>query len=117
MKIAIGSGNGFAVTEHFGHAMQFQIWDFADGRFRFVETRRNLSACGAARDDSGARDPMDASVELVSDCRAVIVARIGECAVNRLDRLGILAFETEDSVEQALTELAESGLLEKRVAA
>lgn len=117
MKVAIGTGNGVAVTEHFGYALAFQIWEFADGRFRFLETRRNAPACGAKRDESGSCDPMDVSIELVCDCRAVVVARIGECAVNRLDRLGILAFETEDTVEQALAELAASGLLTERTAA
>ena len=117
MKVAIGSGHGAAVTEHFGYALAFQIWEFANGRFQFVETRRNAPACGVGRDESGPCDPMAASVALVSDCRAVVVARIGECAVNRLDRLGILAFETEDAVEQALAELAASGLLTEKAAA
>jgi len=117
MKVAIGTSDGIAVTEHFGYALQFQIWDFANGRFRLLETRRNLPACGATRDERTVRDPMDVSVDLVSDCRAVLVTRIGECAVNRLDALGILAFETEDAVEQALAELAESGLLTERAAA
>lgn len=116
MKIAIGAGNGFSVTEHFGYALQFQIWEFTDGRFQLIETRRNAPVCGAKRDESGSCDPMDVSVDLVSDCRAVVVARIGECAVNRLDTLGILAFETEDSVERALAELAASGLLVERAA-
>ena len=49
---------------------------------------------------------MDASVASVADCRAVVVAQIGECALNRLDRLGILAFETEDSVDTAVRQLS-----------
>ncbi len=55
--------------------------------------------------------------DLVSDCGAVVVARIGECAVNRLDALGILAFETEDTIGTALRELAESGLITERAPA
>ena len=48
---------------------------------------------------------MDASVALVADCRAVVVSRLGECAINRLTRLGILAFETDDTVDDTLRQL------------
>lgn len=117
MKVAIGAGDGVTVTEHFGFATQFQIWDLAGDTPMLVETRYNRPACGADRNDGSVREPMDVSVDLVSDCRAVIVARIGECAVHRLDALGILAFETEDTVEQVLRELLESGFVEGRAAA
>jgi nitrogen fixation protein NifB len=109
-KVAIATGDGVAVTEHFGYAAQFQIWDFAGGTPRLMETRRNLPACGADR-SADRRDPMDISVELVADCRAVVVARIGECAINRLAALGILAFESDDAVATAVRELAESSVL------
>ena len=117
MKVAIGTGDGITVTEHFGFATQFQIWDFSGATPKLIESRRNLPACGANRDDGGAPDPMDVSVGLVSDCGAVVVARIGECAVNRLNALGILAFETEDTIGTALRELAESGLITERAPA
>jgi nitrogen fixation protein NifX len=112
MKVAIGTGDGVSVTEHFGYATQFQIWDFSGAAPKLVESRRNIPACGADRDGNIERDPMDVSVDLVSDCRAVVVARIGECALNRLNALGILAFETDDAVETALRELAGSGLID-----
>lgn len=113
-RVAVATGDGVVVTEHFGYATQFQIWDVAGPAPRLLETRRNLPACGAERPASSQRDPMDASVGLVADCRAVVVARIGECGVNRLAALGILAFETEDRVDMALRELFDSGILQQR---
>lgn len=105
MRVAVGTGDGVFVTEHFGFATQFQIWDLVGGERRLVETRRNLPACGAGqRADANAL--MDRSVETVGDCRAVVVARIGECALTRLTALGILAFEADEPVESALRELA-----------
>jgi nitrogen fixation protein NifB len=109
-RVAIATGDGVAVTEHFGYATQFQIWDFSGAMPRLVETRRNLPACGADR-GGALRDPMDVSVDLVADCRAVVVARIGECGLNRLTELGILAFESDDAVSTAVRELAESSIL------
>jgi nitrogen fixation protein NifB len=115
IKVAIATGDGVAVTEHFGYASQFQIWDLAGGPPRLLEIRRNLPACGADRSVER-RDPMDVSVDLVADCRAVVVAKIGECGVNRLTELGILAFETDDPVETAVRELADSSILRETVA-
>jgi nitrogen fixation protein NifB len=112
-KVAIATGDGVAVTEHFGYSTQFQIWDFAGAAPRLLETRRNLPACGADR-GGVLRDPMDVSVDLVADCRAVVVARIGECGLNRLAELGILAFESDDAVTTAVRELAESSILRER---
>ena len=104
MKVAIGTGDGVFVTEHFGYATQFQIWDLAGDVPRLVETRRNLPACGSGpRADANAL--MDRSVETVSDCRAVVVARIGECALTRLTALGIFAFEADEPVDVALREI------------
>jgi len=115
-RVAIATGDGVAVTEHFGYATQFQIWDFSESVPRLVETRRNLPACGADR-STERRDPMDISVDLVADCRAVVVARIGECAINRLSALGILAFETDDAVTTAVRDLAESTVLKEHARA
>lgn len=115
IKVAIATADGRSVTEHFGFATRFQIWDFSSDPPRLLETRHNLPACGADRSGE-LRDPMDVSVDLVADCRAVLVARIGECAINRLTALGILAFETDDRVAQAVAELADSKLLRERAA-
>lgn len=105
MKVAIGTGDGVFVTEHFGFATQFQIWDLGSGAPRLIETRRNLPACGAGP-QADATALMDRSVETVSDCRAVVVARIGECALTRLTALGILAFEADEPVKVALREIS-----------
>lgn len=108
-KVAVGTGDGVFVTEHFGFATQFQIWDLADQAPRLVETRRNLPACGSGQASglfADANALMDRSVDTVRDCRAVVVARIDECALTRLTALGILAFETDEPVDVALRELA-----------
>ena len=49
---------------------------------------------------------MERSVETVSDCRVVVVARIGDCALSRLTALGILAFEADEPVDVAVREVA-----------
>jgi predicted Fe-Mo cluster-binding NifX family protein len=103
-RVAIGTHSGVRVSEHFGQATRFEIWEVRSEGSRLVETRVNRPACGPGRDR--ADEMMDASVATVADCRAVVVARIGECALTRLDKLGILAFETDDPVDDAVRQLA-----------
>ncbi|HXZ15841.1 MAG TPA: NifB/NifX family molybdenum-iron cluster-binding protein [Roseiarcus sp.] len=104
MRIAIGTHNGVRVSEHFGHATRFEIWEVSPNGARLVESRVNRPSCGVGSDR--ADEFMDASVAAVADCRAVVIARIGECALNRLDKLGILAFEADEPVDAAVRQLS-----------
>ena len=103
-RVAIGTHSGVRVSEHFGQATRFEIWEVRPEGSRLVETRVNRPACGSGSDH--ADEMMDASVAAIADCRAVVVARIGECALTRLDKLGVLAFETDDPVDDAVRQLA-----------
>lgn len=103
LQVAIATRDGVAVTEHFGSAARFDIWRLDGAAPRLLESRHNVTACG----HPGAADAaMDASVALVADCRAVVVTRIGECALGRLSQLGILAFEGDDRIADVVAELA-----------
>ena len=104
VRIAIGTHTGARVSEHFGQATRFEIWEVWPGGSELVATRINRPPCGSG--DAHADEMMDASVAQIADCRAVVVARIGECALTRLDKLGILAFETEDPVYETVRQLA-----------
>jgi len=104
VRVAIATHTGARVSEHFGHATRFEIWEVRPDGASLVVTRTNRPSCGAGVDR--ADELMDLSVAAVADCRAVVVARIGECALTRLDRLGILAFETDDPVDAALRQLS-----------
>jgi nitrogen fixation protein NifB len=93
------------VDQHFGHATQFLICEGTPGGFRLVEVRRNVPACGAGF-VPGDDDPMERSASLVADCQAVVVARIGECGIERLAERGIEAFEVSGPIETALQRVA-----------
>jgi predicted Fe-Mo cluster-binding NifX family protein len=105
VRVAIGTHTGARVSEHFGYATRFEIWEVTPDGSRYLETRNNKPACNADISERAA-EMMDASVATVSDCRAVVVARLGECALTRLTKLGILAFETEDPIGETLRQLS-----------
>ncbi len=112
VRVAIATHTGVRVSEHFGHATRFEIWEVGPAGARHVESRVNRPSCGVGSDR--ADELMDASVAAVADCRAVVVARLGECAINRLDKLGILAFETEDTVDETVRQLGQYAALFER---
>ena len=114
-RVAIGTHSGVRVSEHFGQATRFEIWEVRPEGSRLIETRVNRPACGSGC--AHVDEMMDASVASVADCRAVVVARIGECALNRLDKLGVLAFETDDTVDDTVRQLASyAGLYQREKA-
>ena len=104
VRVAIATHSGVRVSEHFGHATRFEFWEVRPEGSRLVETRINRPPCGSGSDR--ADQMMDASVAALADCRAVVVARLGDCALTRLDKLGILAFETDDPVDSTVRQLA-----------
>ncbi len=109
MRIAVASGDGMLVDQHFGHATQFLICETGPAGIRLVEVRRNRPACGASW-APGEDDPMERSARLVADCQAVLVAQIGECGVDRLAERGIEAFELPGPIETALRHVTEGNL-------
>ena len=116
VRVAIATRTGGRVSEHFGHATRFEIWEVSPkGGTRLVERRINRPSCGVGSDR--ADELMDVSVAAVADCRALVVAQIGECALTRLGKLGILAFETEDPVDETVRQLSGyAALFERRQA-
>ena len=108
MKVAVASRDGAVVDAHFGQATRFEIWELTGGPPRRLEVRHSKPGCGCGTPgQAGRTEPMQAAAALVADCRAVLVARIGNHGVAQLAALGILAFETDDTVEVALQLLAE----------
>jgi predicted Fe-Mo cluster-binding NifX family protein len=39
LKVAVASKEGLAVSEHFGHAKQFRVYEVSPGRCRLLEQR------------------------------------------------------------------------------
>jgi nitrogen fixation protein NifX len=116
LRIAVASEDGRFVQQHFGRARQFLICEIEGEDATVVEVRANTPACGTAdlEDGGHGEDQMSRSVELVADCDAVIAARIGPSAVERLAARGVRAFIYPDTIERALSHAVDSGLLRTR---
>lgn len=85
-KIAIASSDGKFVNQHFGRATQFLIVELKDdGSYEFLETRKNKPACTVEGHDA----TIDESLDIISDCEAVLVSQVGPGAADLLIERGI----------------------------
>ena len=101
-RVALASRDGIVVHQHFGRATHFQIYDLTDDGFVFVETRENTPSCGSSETEIDAHSKV---VELLKDCSAVVVARIGPGAIEVLNAHGLKHYVLPESIDSALHKL------------
>lgn len=101
-KVAVASSDGKVVNRHFGHTKQFLVFDIEGDKFNFLELRENFPPCtGQEHHD----DRLAGAVDLVADCRAVLVSQIGPGAAELLVSRGIQPYVLPEFIEDALNQL------------
>lgn len=101
-KAAVASSDGKVVNQHFGRAKQFLIFSIEGDVFRFLEIRENIPACGTMEHSPNG---LAETIDLISDCRVVLVCRIGPAAEQQLMDRGIRSYMSGDFIEDALKEI------------
>jgi predicted Fe-Mo cluster-binding NifX family protein len=103
-KIAVGSRDGKVVTEHFGGCEHFAIIDVdpETQNFEFLGFRDVTPPC-----ESGGHNDnrLDAVAQVLSDCRIVLVSRIGSGAEAALTRKGVDVLEYSGLIEDAVKKI------------
>jgi nitrogen fixation protein NifX len=102
-KIAVASTDGKVVNEHFGRADKFLIVEVNDkDEFSYQETRETDIACkGGTHDEDG----LARTVDLLSDCKYVLVKQIGPGAEYALSKKGVTAFAIAHYIDEAVKKL------------
>jgi predicted Fe-Mo cluster-binding NifX family protein len=98
-RIAVASIDGSYIDQHFGSARYWQIYDI-DDTAEFVETRKAIAMC-KGHCEGGFED----LIELLNDCDAVFVSKIGIGAAGFMIGHGKRVFEVTGEVQELLTEL------------
>ncbi len=101
MRVAVVSSDGKVINQHFGKASRFLIFDISDGKIELIEIRENKPLCGSA-DDGHSDDAISRTISLISDCQAVLCARIGGGAEEALINCGIKPIEAPFFIHDAL---------------
>ncbi len=108
-KIAIATSDGFTVNEHFGHAKFFYVYELSECGHSFVEIRDAVAVCQQALGHDTTR--FDKIIELLSDCDAVLVQKIGEGAAAYLIERGVRVFEVSGVIDAVLDRIIADRLL------
>lgn len=88
MRIAVATREGQAVSEHFGHAKYFYIYDVTASSCKHLEKREVAHYCLGGHSDQSA---LSGIFEAIKDCSAVFVAKIGDGPIEKLKARGIEA--------------------------
>jgi predicted Fe-Mo cluster-binding NifX family protein len=106
-KVAIAAQPERMVTQHFGRATVFHVFDVRGDGWELLETRVNDPACVGDTEGDAHESMLAAAAELIADCEAVLAARIGPGAVRTLNDRGIETYAMHALVEDALAALSE----------
>ena len=108
-KIAIATSDGISVNEHFGHAKFFRVYELNGEEYTFTEIRDAVAVCQHSLGHDTTR--FDKIIELLSDCDAVLVQRIGEGAAAYLIERGVRVFEVSGGIDAVLGKIAKDKLI------
>lgn len=100
-RLAVASKEGIAVSEHFGHAKQFYIYEATPAGCRLVGKRQVEHYCLG---NQSSKTAMAGILQAVKDCDAVLVAKIGDGPTEKLAAIGVdaVADYAYEAIEQAL---------------
>jgi MoaA/NifB/PqqE/SkfB family radical SAM enzyme len=107
LLFAVTSRDGRLVDQHFGHAEEFRIYVWDDGRVNLKERRPVLQFCRGKESCFDHDEKMLMLAETLEDCAAVISLRIGDTPRRLLESRGIRAYMTYNTVEAAVSAAAE----------
>ncbi|OKH25296.1 dinitrogenase iron-molybdenum cofactor [Hydrococcus rivularis NIES-593] len=99
IRVAVATKGGGIVNEHFGHAKEFQIYEVDETQATFLESRQVIPYC---KGGYGEQSAMDDILQKLSDCKAVLVLKIGTSAEDRLHTAGIEPVQVYDAIETAV---------------
>jgi predicted Fe-Mo cluster-binding NifX family protein len=105
MRAAFASIDGSFINQHFGSARWWQIYDIDESGGQFVETRKSPAKC-AGHCEGG----FSHLLELLDDCDAIFVTKIGESAAAFMIENGKRVFEAAGEVEDIVSEVAYGGI-------
>ncbi len=105
--LAVATKGGGLVNQHFGHAKEFMIYEVDGSEARFVSHRKIDQYCQGGY---GEEATLNGVIQTIADCKAVLVAKIGDCPKKELEMAGIQTVEAYDVIEKVAREFYEQYL-------
>jgi nitrogen fixation protein NifB len=108
--VAVATKGGGLVNQHFGHAKEFQVYEVDGREVRFIGHRKIDHYCQGGYGETATLENI---IEAIADCKAVFVAKIGDCPQEKLQTAGIQTVETYDMIDKAALEFYQQYIQEK----
>ncbi|URZ02462.1 nitrogenase cofactor biosynthesis protein NifB [Clostridium felsineum] len=106
-KFAVSSRTGINVDQHFGHASEFYIYTYSEGKVRFLEKRNVDKYCSGVEECDSTEDKISKIIKTVRDCSAVLVLRAGIEPKRQLKEKGIEIIEMYETINKGVKLAAE----------
>ncbi len=103
---AVVSRSGRFIDEHFGHAREFLIYRYENGKVEFFEKRPVELYCTDPSECEDEGDKLDKIMKAVKDCDAILVQRIGYSPQKNLERNGKKVLQTFGPIEEEILKAA-----------
>ena len=99
--LAVATKEGLAISEHFGHAKQFWVYEVTPDSCELLEKRQVEHYCLG---NHSSKTAMAGILEAIKDCYAVFVAKIGDGPTEKLNAIGVKAVSSHawEEIEPAL---------------
>ncbi len=101
MLLAVATKGGGIVNQHFGHAKEFQIYEVDGKEVKFIGHRKVDHFCQGG---FGEEATLENIIKALSDCKAVLVSKIGDCPKEELHKAGIQTVEAYDVIDKVALE-------------
>lgn len=96
LLLAVATKGGGIVNQHFGHAKEFQIYEVDANEVKFVGHRKIDHYCQTGY---GEEATLDGIISTISDCKAVLTSKIGNCPQAELKKAGLQVVEAYDAID------------------
>jgi nitrogen fixation protein NifB len=116
--MAVATKGEGLISQHFGHALQFLVYEVSAGEVRFSGHRKVDPDCSSGDTCGDAHKALQKIIQALDGCEAVLCSKIGYEPWGMLEEAGILpngehAMEPiEEAVKAVYREMAEAGRLD-----
>lgn len=89
LRLAVGSLNEQTIDAHFGHLRELLIYQVSASAIHLIERREIARYCHGATTCGDSEAAMDGAIQALSDCAAILCARVGFTPWRALETAGI----------------------------
>jgi predicted Fe-Mo cluster-binding NifX family protein len=107
--VAVATTDGKTIYQHFGQTEVFHVLRLEETGYTYLERRDTAACCEGFQHDERSFDRV---LELLKDCEALFVGKIGPGAAAYLISRGMRVFEAPGLLDEVLTAVLERRLLD-----